>query len=361
MPTIRLLNDDRRIKSSIELLSYGKNVHSQAGEDGILEEVFKRIGATNKWCVEFGAWDGLLYSNTANLIRNHGWKAVMIEGNAERAAEIRKNYPDPKQVIAACAMVGFDTTDNLDYHLSRTRIPKAFDLISIDVDGVDWHVWDSIKKYKPRVVIIEFNPTIPNNVIFVQDRDMALNEGCSVSALVELGKSKGYQLAAVTSANAIFVTDQEFTKLGIPNNNIHALRIDRQNYLWVAYNGKIYNTMSQPRWNFRHIDLHNDSLQYLAKFRFHGTVQGVHRAMKRPDGLNDADAILREIFQVRYYEDNKDPLIAERRQTAWIAAREYVERNLLAVEAATNAHDRKVPSRNKRTVNARSVGKREKN
>ena len=61
------------MKSSNNYLnSFEKKIYSQFGEDGILEEILKRLGEQNidKWCVEFGARDGISDSNTYNLINN---------------------------------------------------------------------------------------------------------------------------------------------------------------------------------------------------------------------------------------------------------------------------------------------------
>jgi hypothetical protein len=67
MPVLRQIRRDRRKPESCELLKYGTNVTSQSGEDGILREVFARIGLKSRWCVEFGAWDGKKFSNTFDL------------------------------------------------------------------------------------------------------------------------------------------------------------------------------------------------------------------------------------------------------------------------------------------------------
>ena len=79
--------DDAAAKGKYDhngLLRFGRKVHSQGAEDGVTEEIFRVIGTRSKWCVEFGAWDGVFLSNTCNLIRNHGWSAVLIEGDKTR-------------------------------------------------------------------------------------------------------------------------------------------------------------------------------------------------------------------------------------------------------------------------------------
>ena len=78
---------------------YKKNYYSQNGEDGIIKEILKRTrinNKKNKWCCEFGAWDGKHGSNTYNLVLNYGFKAVYIEGNKDRfqaLKELTKKVP----------------------------------------------------------------------------------------------------------------------------------------------------------------------------------------------------------------------------------------------------------------------------
>jgi len=265
MPIIKIAKKRVTKRESAGLLKFARNTYSQSGEDGVLEEVFNIIGTKNKWCVEFGAWDGLYLSNTANFIRHHGWNAVMIEGDPVRAEQIRANHPGNDKVQPICTWVGFEKGVNtIDKILSETAIPKDFDLISIDVDSVDWYVWESIVEYRPRVVIVEFNGQVPNEVIFVQDRDMSLSEGCSLAALIELGKQKGYELVSVVGPNGIFVVKEEFDKFGIADNSIDTMRVGADHYLWSCYNGKIYNTLGRLGWHGRNLPLPPDGLQLVS-------------------------------------------------------------------------------------------------
>ncbi len=139
--------------SSIWLATRKQTVTSQWGEDGIIESIFERIGTNNKWCCEFGAWDGKHLSNTWNLIHNRGWQGVLIEGEKSRASKL-SNIPG---VVPMCAFVEVSGRDSLDILLSRTPIPYDFDLLSIDIDNDDYYVWEGLTKYRPRVVIIEIN------------------------------------------------------------------------------------------------------------------------------------------------------------------------------------------------------------
>ena len=165
MPVIEIAPRSAAPVGSDRWLPFAKNVHSQGGEDGIIAEVLRIMGAANRWCVEFGAWDGLYLSNTCNLLRHHGWSGVMIEGDGEKARMIRENHPDAQRVHAINTFIGFERgVDTLDDALRQTPIPRDFDLASIDVDGVDWYVWESMIDYRPRLVVIEFNPLSADTV-----------------------------------------------------------------------------------------------------------------------------------------------------------------------------------------------------
>lgn len=138
--------------------------------------------------------------------------------------------------------VSFEGKNTLDSILTETKIPKDFSLLSIDIDGNDIHIWDSIKRYRPKLIVIEFNPTIANETEFVQPKDMSVNQGCSVLSLVKLGKEKGYELIATTLNNAFFVDQKYFALFGIQDNSLSQLRTDfsRVTYIFNGYDGHVF-------------------------------------------------------------------------------------------------------------------------
>jgi len=224
------------------LEDYKYNKYSQHGEDGVIEEILNRIPKKNGWCVEFGAWDGSYLSNTKNLFQNKGYSAVLIEGNYEKSVELETLYSKNEKIITLNRFVGFSKKDNLDKILAETEIPLEFDFLSIDVDGNDYHIWKAVSKYKPKVVCIEFNPTIHTGVDFVQPSDPNLNQGSSISSIVKLGERKGYKLVSVLVCNAFFVKDEFFEEFKISDNSPEALRKDQNSlsYLFVGYDGTIF-------------------------------------------------------------------------------------------------------------------------
>lgn len=229
-------------KSSTWLNEFAGNVTSQNGEDGIIEKILDVVGDSARWCVEFGCWDGRHLSNTYNLVKTKGWSAVLIEGDAHRFQDLLKTYDGNNRVVPINALVGFEGPGRLDSILQSTEIPVDFDLLSIDIDGNDYHVWEAVRDYMPKIVVIEYNPTIPNVVEFVQPRNMGVTQGSSILALANLAKSKGYELVAVTHSNAIFVDSRYFSLFGIEDNSVGAMRVDESSvtYIFNGYDGTVF-------------------------------------------------------------------------------------------------------------------------
>jgi hypothetical protein len=229
-------------KSSTWLLEHTNNIYSQTGEDGVIEKILECLPVKDKWCVEFGAWDGKYLCNVRNLIENKGYSSVLVEASKQKFSELQENYKDYPNVTLFNQFVGFKTDDNLDDILVKTPIPLNFDFLSIDIDGNDYHVWKVVKNYKPKIVCIEFNPTMPIDVEFVQEANPSVSHGSSVSAIVALGKEKGYELISIVGCNAIMVDAQYFPVFQISDNSINTLWVDRDaiTHLFVGYDGKVF-------------------------------------------------------------------------------------------------------------------------
>ena len=227
------------------LVTYSRDVTSQFGEDGMIEEIFRRLGngsvCENGWCVEFGAWDGMYLSNTYNLIKNWNFSGVLIEGDASKVAEISTNLPFDR-VTTCRRWIEIEGKNSLDAVLAETEIPNDFDFLSIDIDGCDYHVFASLCRFRPKVICIEFNPTIPNEVIFVQAPKFAIKQGSSARAIVDLAHSKNYALVACTKTNLLLVAC-EYAKLVIGDNepSLDSLRDDEDQrvYFFSGYDGSL--------------------------------------------------------------------------------------------------------------------------
>lgn len=254
-------------KNPYWLLEYKKNIFSQTGEDGIIEKIFEIIPEKDQWCVEFGAWDGIMNSNSRNLIINFGYSAVLIEGGKKKFDELKKNYFNNPKIIPLNKFVGFSNNDNLDRILSTTPIPKNFDFLCIDIDGNDYHVWKSLNNYRPKVVCIEFNPTIPNEIEYIQEADFRINRGASLCSINNLAKSKGYELISVLDFNAFYVDEKYFELFDIKDNSIQALRRNLSfiTNFFTGYDGTIFLSGSQRFFNHGGIKINTKRFQYLPK------------------------------------------------------------------------------------------------
>lgn len=224
--------------------SFAKSVYSQFGEDGIIEEILSRVGQAtplDRWCVEFGALDGISFSNTYNLIRNGAYHSVLIEGDRKKYRQLCTNLPDAR-AVKICQFVTLDGPSSLDSILKGTAIPSNFDFLSIDIDGCDYHVFDSLEAHAPKLICIEFNPTIPNEIEYVQAPDFSLKHGSSARSLVALAARKGYFLAAVTPCNLLLVREQFREQVvGEAPTSLEQLRDDapHRNFIFFGYDGTV--------------------------------------------------------------------------------------------------------------------------
>lgn len=197
------------MKTFSPLLEYRDNLYSQNGEDGILAEMINRLNIENiGWVCEFGAWDGKHLSNTFALAEK-GWKAVYIEGDPKKYPDLLDTARSHDNIIP---IQEFVTRGGLDSILEKTAIPYDFTLLSIDIDSYDLEVWEGLKNYKPIVVVIEINSSIPPGVMH---RHSDQKGGNSFSSTVEVGKSKGYDLVCHTG-NLIFLDRSYVTQLNLP-------------------------------------------------------------------------------------------------------------------------------------------------
>jgi len=196
----------------------GFRVQSQQEEDGILLFIFSLIGTTNKRCVEICAGDGI-ECNTANLIINHGWIGLLCDGNGtniERARRFYTTHPDTRTWPPAIVKEWL-TRSNVNSVIMDHGFQGDIDLLSVDVDGIDYWLWKEISCISPRVVVLEFNHlwgpdiavTVPYSDDFVAEftRYGSDYAGASLNAFVKLSSEKGYRLVGTNAigTNAFFV------------------------------------------------------------------------------------------------------------------------------------------------------------
>ena len=240
---------------------FKKGIYSQDGEEGILNRIFEIINPINRYCVDVGAHDGIHFSNSRYLIHECGWTGCLIEGDEERFTKLKQAYKLRDKLSLVNKYVTSDGVNSLEHILNSVEAPLEFDLLLIDVDGMDYFIWESVVRFKPIVVVIEFNPTVPNDVIFVQAKKSNINHGSSLLALIELASRKGYELLYCTSGNAIFVRSEYFDKFGSIKNDINSMYAPKtKGRIWQGYDSYLYTAgMNKLLWHsdykFDNIDL----------------------------------------------------------------------------------------------------------
>ena len=205
------LYDNPRYRDSKRLNKHEYQVFSQYGEDGIIQEIFNRIGATNKYFIEFGVENGLECNSTNLLYKD--WQGLWIEGSEKMYGEINKRFSDLIAKGKLTVKNGFITAENIESMFKTAGAPAEPDLLSIDIDYNDYYVWKAISNFKPRVVVIEYNSTFRPDTRFVVPYnasrmwDGSSFFGASLLALQELADAKGYCLVGCSfaGANAFFV------------------------------------------------------------------------------------------------------------------------------------------------------------
>lgn len=212
----------RRADSSLyaraDLTASEFRVFSQNGEDGVIVEIFNRIGVTNRYFVEFGIQDGS-EGNAVLLADVFGWSGLFIEGDRELCERVRRKYSHgPVDVLGAVV-----TAENINELFSASGVPAEPDLLSIDIDGNDLYVWRALECSRPRVVIIEYNSGIlaEGPVVQPYTPDKAWDGsgafGSTLAALDVVASEKGYRLAHsdLSGVNAFYVRDDLWEALGV--------------------------------------------------------------------------------------------------------------------------------------------------
>lgn len=209
---------------------FEKKIYSQRGEDGIIEVIVSSLGIKNGWCCEFGAWDGIHLSNVYNLINNHNWNAVLIEGDQNKFKELEWNMRYKENVYCNNNYVSLEPEGKLNKILSKYEIPCDFDLLSIDIDSYDYWVWASLT-YNPKIVIIEYNSSFEEAVTLPYEYppkpcDYGEYFGASASALVKLGNTKGYELIGLIPYNNLI-----FIRKGLNRNLFKKINLSEIEYI----------------------------------------------------------------------------------------------------------------------------------
>ena len=209
--------ETRQIKNS-SLSEAEFRVFSQFGEDGILQFLINNLDIKNKKFVEFGVQD-YQESNTRFLLINNYWDGLIIDSSRKYIHAIKEdNISYASNVEAVCSFI---TKENINDLLNKNKMNGDIGLLSIDIDGNDYWIWEEINAVKPIIVVIEYNsqfgPYAKVSTPYKSDFVRATNGrhisyyGASISALTYLGIKKGYSLVASNSAgNNLFFVRNDF-------------------------------------------------------------------------------------------------------------------------------------------------------
>lgn len=168
---LRGLLASERFSDPRRLAGYGYSVRSQTDEDGILREIFRRIGETSRMFVELGASDGL--ENNSLFLLNQGWRGAWVEGSTRKAQVARKMFAAEIAAKRLTIESVFLTAGNADEVVARVAPAKEIDVLSLDLDGNDFYVLEAIKSVQPRVIVAEYNAKFPADVTWVMEYNAA--------------------------------------------------------------------------------------------------------------------------------------------------------------------------------------------
>ncbi|MBF0124096.1 MAG: hypothetical protein HQL60_02015 [Magnetococcales bacterium] len=203
---------DERYADPRRLERFGAKFYSQNDEDGIIAEIFRRIGTTNRTFLEFGVEKGL--ENNTLLLTYQDWRGVWMDGSEQNVAFIEQKFAPLIQQQRLRVARQWICAETINDVIGQFSLPKDIDLISIDIDGNDYYIFESIECIRPRVCVIEYNSKLPPPIMAVIRYNPEFSDGlrsdyfgCSLAALTRMANRKGYQLVGcnITGCNAFFV------------------------------------------------------------------------------------------------------------------------------------------------------------
>jgi len=265
--------EQRQLAQCSDIRQTEFRVFSQWGEDGIIQHLVDNVPIERRVFVEFGVED-YTESNTRFLLTNNQWAGLVIDGSAENIAHLRR---DPIYWAANLkAEAAFVTKDNINELLARNGIAGDIGLLSVDIDGNDYWVWQAIDTISPRIVICEYNSqfgpsaevTTPYDAAFVRDTAhfSKIYYGASIAALCSLAARKGYSLVASNSAgnNAFFVRNDLLGSLPVLSPQQGYRRAQFREY--HDENGQLtYDDFESRLRKISHLSLHDLKTNTVAK------------------------------------------------------------------------------------------------
>ena len=217
----KLLSKNLDVNNENSLDKSEFKVFSQFGEDGIIQDLISKLNLKNKSFVEFGV-ENYEEANTRFLLENNNWKGLIIDSSKKNINFIKnQDYYWRFDIEVKC---NFITKENINNIIKESNIPYNTGILSVDIDGNDYWIWDAINVIYPDVVIVEYNArfgpdrsvTIPYDKSFdrTNNKTSKIYYGASLMALCKLGRKKGYELVGTNSNgnNAFFVRNDYLNK-----------------------------------------------------------------------------------------------------------------------------------------------------
>jgi hypothetical protein len=189
-------------------------IFSQWGEDGIIEWLLQHVGTPNQRFIEFGVED-FREANCRFLLQRRNWRGLVLDSSEQHLAALRNDRLFWMYDLAA--RVAFITRENINDLITAEGFAGPLGILSIDLDGNDYWVWEAIDCVQPAIVVCEYNPilgdtnaiSIPYDSQFQRfsGHHCGLYFGCSIAALRHLAEIKGYTFVGTNSngINAFFV------------------------------------------------------------------------------------------------------------------------------------------------------------
>lgn len=237
-------------KQALSFEHVGFRVYSQFEEDGILLYIFSLIGTTNKKVVEMCSGDGRECMAT-NLLINHGWDGYLFDGSNENVELGQYFFSSHKDtfLIPPKFEQAWITAENVNSLLEHVGVVGEVDLLSLDVDGMDYWIWNAIESIQPRVCVFETHNVIPSHLSLTakydpnfcyldlppEERDY---RSASLLAMTELSRSKGYRLVGSHrhGFNCFFMRNDVgqdlFPEVGVEACHKNPYTVSAQKYRW---------------------------------------------------------------------------------------------------------------------------------
>ncbi|WP_342362354.1 hypothetical protein [Terrarubrum flagellatum] len=205
---------DARYADPRHLCRLSGQVYSQNFEDGIIQEIFRRIGTKDRFFVEIGVGDGL--ENNTRLLLETGWRGVWMEGDPALVRRIQKRFAAEIAAGDLTVVHAMIDRDNVEQLMRDAGVPEEIDFLSVDVDYNTHHVWRAIRSFRYRVACIEYNASYPPSLCYEERYDATRmwdksnRFGASLKALERIGEDRGMTLVGCDwhGVNSFFVAKE---------------------------------------------------------------------------------------------------------------------------------------------------------